>query len=133
MRNAPGWQFTRDNHSAQVPAIRATPPSRSNAGSHQWDSTRSWVNRVGSVPGAQRQTTGVFAYGAGADFPILRHVSLRAEYRGLVYSAPDFRLRNLNTNSTTTTAQPSAGIIFRFQLVGGVAGPRPSAPPLPCE
>ena len=71
-------------------------------------------NPFGTVPGAQRQATGVFAYGGGADFPILRHVSLRAEYRGLVYSTPDFGLTALNTNTVTHTAQPSAGIVFRF-------------------
>jgi opacity protein-like surface antigen len=71
-------------------------------------------NSFGSVPGAQRQATGVFAYGAGADFPLLRHVALRAEYRGLVYSAPDFGLAALNTNTVTHTAQPSAGIVYRF-------------------
>jgi opacity protein-like surface antigen len=71
-------------------------------------------NPFGTVPGAQRQATGVFAYGGGADFPILRHVSLRAEYRGLVYSAPDFGLAALNTNTVNHTAQPSAGIVFRF-------------------
>ncbi len=68
----------------------------------------------GSVPGAQKQTVGVFAYGGGADFPLVKHVSLRAEYRGLVYSAPDFGLRELNTNTTTHAAQPSAGLVFRF-------------------
>jgi len=71
-------------------------------------------NQFGSVVGAQRQSVGVFAYGAGADFPIVRHVSLRAEYRGLVYKAPDFGLSALNTDKITHTAQPSAGIVFRF-------------------
>ena len=71
-------------------------------------------NAFGSVPGAQRQAAGVFVYGGGADFPIVKHISLRAEYRGLVYNAPDFGLRNLNTNTVTHTAQPSAGIVFRF-------------------
>jgi opacity protein-like surface antigen len=64
--------------------------------------------------GAQRQTTGIFAYGGGADFPLMKHVALRAEYRGLVYSTPDFGLSSLNTNTTTHTAQPSAGLVFRF-------------------
>ena len=68
----------------------------------------------GSFAGARRQATGVFAYGGGADFPIVRHVALRAEYRGLVYNAPDFGLASLNTNTITHTAQPSAGIVFRF-------------------
>jgi len=71
-------------------------------------------NAFGTVPGAQRQATGVFAYGGGADFPLLKHVGLRAEYRGLVYSAPDFGLATLNTNTVTHTAQPSAGLVFRF-------------------
>jgi opacity protein-like surface antigen len=71
-------------------------------------------NSFGTVPGAQRQATGVFVYGGGADFPLVKHVGLRAEYRGLVYSAPDFGLAALNTNSVTHTAQPSAGLVFRF-------------------
>lgn len=71
-------------------------------------------NAFGTVVGAQRQATGVFAYGGGADFPLVRHFTLRAEYRGLVYSAPDFGLSALNTNTITHTAQPSAGIVFHF-------------------
>lgn len=71
-------------------------------------------NAFGTIAGAQRQTTGVFVYGAGADFPVVKHVSLRAEYRGLVYDAPDFGLRAIDTNTVTHTAQPSAGIVFRF-------------------
>jgi len=71
-------------------------------------------NAFGSVTGAQSQTVGVFAYGGGADFPLFNHVSLRAEYRGLVYNAPDFGIKALDTNTITHTAQPSAGIVFRF-------------------
>jgi len=71
-------------------------------------------NSFGSGAGAQRQATGVFVYGAGADYPLFKHVGLRAEYRGLVYSAPDFGLTALNTNTTTHTAQPSVGFVFRF-------------------
>jgi len=71
-------------------------------------------NRFGTAPGAQRQATGVFAYGGGVDYPLLSHVTLRAEYRGLVYSTPDFGLTALNTNTITHTAQPSAGIVLHF-------------------
>jgi opacity protein-like surface antigen len=71
-------------------------------------------NAFGNVAGAQRQSVGVFVYGAGADFPIVKHVSLRAEYRGLVYNTPDFGIRDLNTDKLTHAAQPSAGIVFRF-------------------
>jgi opacity protein-like surface antigen len=71
-------------------------------------------NLFGSVTGAQRQSAGVFVYGGGADFPVVRHVSLRAEYRGLVYNAPDFGISSLNTDKITHAAQPSAGIVLRF-------------------
>jgi opacity protein-like surface antigen len=71
-------------------------------------------NPFGSVSGARRQSVGVFVYGGGADFPIVKHVSLRAEYRGLVYNAPDFGFSDLNTDKVTHAAQPSAGIVFRF-------------------
>jgi len=71
-------------------------------------------NSFGGVAGAQRQATGVFAYGGGADFPLFKHVALRAEYRGLVHSAPDFGLSTLNNSTITHTAEPSAGIVFRF-------------------
>ncbi len=74
------------------------------------------TNNGGSVLGAQRQTVGAFVYGGGADFPVpmVSHVALRLEYRGLVYNAPNFGLSNLDTGTVTHTAQPSAGLVFRF-------------------
>jgi outer membrane immunogenic protein len=66
------------------------------------------------IAGADTQAKGAFVYGGGADFPLSRHFSLRGEYRGLVYKTPDFGLSALNTDAVTHTAQPSAGIVFRF-------------------
>ena len=71
-------------------------------------------NAGGNFAGATTETRGAFVYGAGADYAFTRHISLRAEYRGYVYKAPDFNLAGLNTDSWTHTAQPSAGIVFRF-------------------
>jgi opacity protein-like surface antigen len=71
-------------------------------------------NRGGFFPGADTQGRGAFLYGVGADYVLTRHFSLRAEYRGFVYKNPDFGLRALNTDSWTHTAQPSAGLVFRF-------------------
>jgi opacity protein-like surface antigen len=71
-------------------------------------------NFGGSVPGASSQGKGAFLYGAGADYALTRHLSLRAEYRGFVYKNPDFGLASLRTDSWTHTAQPSAGIVFHF-------------------
>lgn len=71
-------------------------------------------NAFGSVPHAQRQAVGVFSYGGGVDYALVKHLSLRAEYRGLLYKAPDFGLANLKVDKLTHVAQPSAGIVFRF-------------------
>jgi len=92
-------------------SLRLSPYLLAEGGALIFDPTN---NAFGNVAEAQRQQAGVFVYGGGADFPVVRHISLRAEYRGLVYSAPDFGLHNLNTNATTHVAQPSAGIVFRF-------------------
>jgi opacity protein-like surface antigen len=71
-------------------------------------------NAGGFVPGADTQAKGAFVYGAGANYTLTKHLSLRAEYRGYAYKDADFGLRALNTDSWTHTAQPSAGIAFRF-------------------
>ncbi|PYV58686.1 MAG: hypothetical protein DMG91_03235 [Acidobacteria bacterium] len=71
-------------------------------------------NGNGFGPGVDSQAKGVFVYGGGADYSLSRHFLLRAEYRGLVYKTPDFGLAALHTDATTHTAQPSAGIVFRF-------------------
>jgi outer membrane immunogenic protein len=71
-------------------------------------------NSGGSFTGATRQNQGAFVYGAGGDYAVSRHFSLRAEYRGYVYKAPDFNLVSLRTDTWTHIAQPSAGLVFRF-------------------
>jgi opacity protein-like surface antigen len=68
----------------------------------------------GFVPGVDRQAKAAFVYGGGVDYKLAYHVSLRAEYRGLVYKRPDFGLASLNSDETAHTAVPSAGIVFRF-------------------
>jgi opacity protein-like surface antigen len=67
-----------------------------------------------SAPGALRQAKAAFVYGGGADFAVSKHLALRAEYRGFVYKRPDFGSPALNSNVTSHTAQPSAGLVFRF-------------------
>jgi outer membrane immunogenic protein len=72
------------------------------------------TNQVNSLSGAQAQAKSVFVYGMGVNYAILKRLSLRAEYRGLVYGTPDFGFGALSTNSITHTAQPSVGVTFRF-------------------
>ncbi len=71
-------------------------------------------NPGGFLPGAQSQAKAAFVYGAGADYRISNHISLRAEYRGLVYNRPDFGVAGLDMDVLTHTAQPSAGIVIKF-------------------
>jgi opacity protein-like surface antigen len=71
-------------------------------------------NAGGFVSGADTQAKGAFLYGGGVNYALTRHLSLLAEYRGYVYKDADFGVKALNTDSWTHTAQPSAGIAFRF-------------------
>ena len=69
---------------------------------------------IGNAAGAVSQTKGVFLYGAGAEFDLARHLGLNAQYRGLVYKAPDFAISGMTTDARTHLAQPSVGVFFRF-------------------
>ena len=64
--------------------------------------------------GINRQAKATFVYGGGVNFDIVRNFGVRAEYRGLVYKAPDFKFDNLNLDKVTHLAQPSVGFFFRF-------------------
>jgi opacity protein-like surface antigen len=71
-------------------------------------------NDGGFVSGAQMQARPAFVYGGGVDYRLVRHVSLRLEYRGFVYNRPDFGLATLSSSVTTHSAEPSAGIVLHF-------------------
>lgn len=71
-------------------------------------------NAGGFLLGAQSQERAAFLYGGGADYDVAKHLTVRAEYRGFVYERPDFEVATLHSGATTHTAQPSAGIVFRF-------------------
>ena len=71
-------------------------------------------NQFNTITGAQSETRGAFSYGAGFNYGIYKGVSLRAEYRGLVYSTPDFGFGALATNAVTHTAVPTVGLSLRF-------------------
>jgi opacity protein-like surface antigen len=74
--------------------------------------TFSPINSFGGI--VDTQAKAAFVYGGGADYDINDHFALRLEYRGLVYKRPDFGFTPLNSDATAHTAQPSAGIVFRF-------------------
>jgi outer membrane immunogenic protein len=66
-------------------------------------------------PGASNQTRAAFVYGAGADLNFTSRVFIRAQYRGFVYSSPDFTVvGNLGNDRVTHLFEPSVGLGFRF-------------------
>lgn len=54
-----------------------------------------------------------FVYSAGADFTITAHLTFRAQYRGLVYKAPDFA-SGVGSESAMNFSEPAAGLVWRF-------------------
>ncbi len=64
--------------------------------------------------GIDRQTRGAFVYGGGGDYPVLRHVAIRAQYRGFVYKVPDFGTNQLKLDKYSHAAVPSAGLVVTF-------------------
>ena len=96
----------------KLPGIaRIQPFALAGAGGLIFDPTD---NAGGTFAGATSEVRGTFLYGGGADYAFTRHLSLRAEYRGLVYKSPSFNLASLKTDAWTHIAQPSAGIVYRF-------------------
>lgn len=71
-------------------------------------------DQFNTLSGAQSQAKGVFVYGVGVNYAIRKRLSLRVEYRGLVYGTPDFGFGVLSTDSVTHTAVPSVGLTYRF-------------------
>ncbi len=61
-----------------------------------------------------RQTRSAFVYGGGGDYPVLRHIAIRAQYRGFVYKVPDFGVNQLKVDKYTHAAVPSAGLVVKF-------------------
>jgi len=97
--------------------FRLSPYLLAGGGAVIFDPTSSGFRTAGGFatnPAATNETKAAFIYGGGADFPIAKRWSLRGEYRGLVYHAPNFGVSTLSTGTVTHTAQPSLGIVYRF-------------------
>jgi len=61
------------------------------------------------------ETKPAFAYGFGTDFKLSERWAIRAQYRGLVRSDPDFKLTGIfGTGLKTNVAEPSLAIVYHF-------------------
>jgi hypothetical protein len=86
-----------------------------------------YINGVQAFVPAAQQTKPAGLYGGGLDWNIFsslpfihespffsKHLSLRLQYRGLIYKAPSFNVQNLFTGARGHLAEPSAGIVIKF-------------------
>jgi outer membrane immunogenic protein len=73
-----------------------------------------YLNGVQSLYTSVRQTQFAYVYGGGADYHAWKRIYVRAQYRGIIYKAPDFQLTNLFTGAHGHLAEPSVGLAFRF-------------------
>lgn len=64
--------------------------------------------------GAVRQYRPGFLYGGGTDYKLFWRLAARVQYRGLVYSAPDFKVQTLFTGSKGHMAEGLVGLVFNF-------------------
>jgi len=72
------------------------------------------VDETEAFIGALRQYRPAFLYGGGVDYHVMWRFSLRLQYRGLLYSAPDFKVKPLFTGQKGHMAEGCAGIVFNF-------------------
>ena len=56
------------------------------------------------------QARPAFVYSVGADITITSHLSFRAQYRGLVYKAPDFGT-GMGADSAMNMSKPAGGLV----------------------
>jgi opacity protein-like surface antigen len=67
-----------------------------------------------AVAQTRTDTTGIFTYGAGADWTVLPHLGLRFQYRGRVNQAPDLVTAFFSTGAFTRTVEPVFGAFLSF-------------------
>lgn len=73
-----------------------------------------YIDNFQSTFYAYTQTSLAFLYGGGADYRLWRFLSLRVQYRGLLYKEPTFRVQQFVTGVKGQIAEPTAGIVLRF-------------------
>jgi len=65
-----------------------------------------------NTPGAASQSRSALIYGGGLDLRFTQHLSVRLEYRGLIYRVPDFQL--IGIAKWNHMPEPVAGLVWHF-------------------
>ena len=73
-----------------------------------------YINGNASFFGAAQQTSMAFLYGGGLDYRVWKRLSLRLQYRGLIYKEPNFHVTQFFSGVKGHMAEPSIGIVFNF-------------------
>lgn len=74
-----------------------------------------YIDTIQQNLGASSGTTLAFLYGGGTDYHLWKILSLRVQYRGLIYRNPDFGVPSrFFTGTRGHMAEPSAGIVVKF-------------------
>jgi opacity protein-like surface antigen len=85
------------------------------AGALHFGVGNTYIDTIQVNLGATSQTAVAFLYGGGTDYRMLKHLSFRLQYRGLIYKNPDFGvLSRFYTGARGHLAEPAAGIVFKF-------------------
>jgi outer membrane immunogenic protein len=84
------------------------------AGALVFNPTATLIDETSQVIGATRQTRVGVLYGGGADYRLLSRLAFRLQYRGLLYSPPDFGVANLFTGGRGSLGEPTVGFVFNF-------------------
>jgi outer membrane immunogenic protein len=107
-------EFSADYVSTPFHTNKLEPFLFAGAGELRWYPDSQYINGNSSQFGAYSQNSLAFLYGGGADYRLWRRLWLRAQYRGLVFRAPDFTVSGLFISGKGHMAEPSLGIAVKF-------------------
>jgi opacity protein-like surface antigen len=84
------------------------------AGALRFNPGNTYINGLLSPFSVAKKTEIGFLYGGGTDYILWKFLSVRLQYRGLIYKNPNFGQPNLATHTKGHLAEPTAGIVVKF-------------------
>jgi outer membrane immunogenic protein len=84
------------------------------AGVLRFNPGSTYINGLLALFPVKQQTALGFVYGGGTDYRLWKFVSLRLQYRGVIYKTPNFGQPNLATHAKGHLAEPAFGIVIKF-------------------
>jgi opacity protein-like surface antigen len=108
-------EFSADYVLAPKSFGRFTPFALAGGGGLRFGVGNTYFNTFQVSLGATAQTSLAFLYGGGVDCEAWRSLSLRLQYRGLLFKQPDFGVPSFFfTGAKGHLAEPALGIVLKF-------------------